>query len=162
MICSQRLLLRNMLEWSQITILSILESFYLWTVLVHTYSDPKDPGSIVESMYSDFIIKNLWKTTMKLYCVHFVNKTPLLSLFCCFDAWSAGQTIGTVYRLDSKTLATLKFWNIWFLPGWSSKEWRVPILPLFRCPLSQDKGRSKNPGASSSVPGCPVTKFLFI
>ena len=88
-------------------------------ILVHTYSDPKDPGSIVESMYSDFIIKNLWKTTMKLYCVHFVNKTPLLSLFCCFDAWSAGQTIGRVYRLDSKTLATLKLWNIWFLPGWS-------------------------------------------
>ena len=107
MICSQRLLLRNMFEWSQITILSILESVYLGTILVHTYSDPKDPGSIVESMYSNFIIKNLWKTTMKLYCVHFVNKTPLLSLFCCFDAWSAGQTIGTVYRLDRKTLGTL-------------------------------------------------------
>ena len=130
MICSQRLLLRNMFEWSQITILSILESVYLGTILVHTYSDPKDPGSIVESMYSDFIIKNLWKTTMKLYCVHFVNKTPLLSLFCCFDAWSAGQTIGTVYRLDSKTLALEHLIPSWLV--WSGQKSSVQCMLLYK------------------------------
>ena len=57
-----------------------------------------------------------------------------------------------------------------FHPGcgiWSSvsKGWDVPLsrhkeIILFQCPFARDKGRSKNPGTNSSVPG--QDEFLII
>ena len=71
--------------------------------------------------------------------------------------WQVPSYIHTINRLENFCLCK---WSLGFPRDGTSCCPFVPGQKYSLVPLSRDKGRSKNPGTNSSVPGRPGTKWI--